>query len=164
MACETNSWHSCCNCSSFFAVYFMFFVDTNLLNVYRIQTASFPKNIAAKCWCVLLVFNIHGNHPRYCSVVGRSCRLCDHYSLSGRTSYCKISRNLEGARPGFSLCSVALKLDKHLDRADELPTKFTIDTICVRPNLAALWLHKFWRQDVRPLSECRLYICDKRTI
>ena len=59
------------------------------------------------------------------------------YSLSGRTSYLKISWSLEAARFGFILLN-SLKFDRHIDRgAAEIPIKFQSVTIIITSNLAA---------------------------
>ena len=56
------------------------------------------------------------------------------YSLSGRTSYRKISRSLESSKFWFQLFPMVLKFDS----AAEMHVKFQSDTIIMTPNLA-LW-------------------------
>ena len=68
------------------------------------------------------------------------------YSLSGKTSYRKISWSLEAAKFVFRLFPIALKLDNHLgSNAAEMPVKFQNDTIIITPNLAASRLREIWR-------------------
>ena len=66
-------------------------------------------------------------------------------SLSGKTSYYKISWSLEVARFGFRLL-IALKFDRHLgSNAAEIPVRFQRETIIITLNLAASRLHEIWR-------------------
>ena len=68
------------------------------------------------------------------------------YSLSGRTSYQKISRILEAANFMFRRFSIVLEFDKHLgSSAAETPVEFLGDTTIIIPNLAASRLHEILR-------------------
>ena len=78
------------------------------------------------------------------------CYLCqftnirqDLYSLSGRTSYRKISRSRKIRIYTFS---VALQFDRHLgSSAAEMPVKLQSDTVIIAINLAAPRLNEIWR-------------------
>ena len=67
------------------------------------------------------------------------------YSLSGKTSYRKISWSLEAARFGLNF-PIALKFGRYLgSAAAELSVKFQSDTTIATSNLAASRLHEIWR-------------------
>ena len=75
------------------------------------------------------------------------------YSLSGRTSYRKISWSLEVARLDYN-DSIALKFDRHLSSAAaDVPVKYQSDWKSLNPNLSVSSLREILRWDVRPLSE-----------
>ena len=54
--------------------------------------------------------------------------------------------NLEAARLGFILFSIALKFDRHIgNSAAEMPVQFQSDTMIMTSNRATLRLHEIWR-------------------
>ena len=64
------------------------------------------------------------------------------YSLSGWTSYLKISWSLEVARFGFRIFQ-SLQFDRNPSSSKtEMPVKFQIDTIIITYNLTTLRLHE----------------------
>ena len=65
------------------------------------------------------------------------------YSLSGKTSYRKISWSLEAARFGFKLFQSLWNLAG--TSAAEVPVKFQSDATIATSNLAASRLHEIWR-------------------
>ena len=66
------------------------------------------------------------------------------YSLSGKTSYCKISWSLEAMRFGLRLL-IILKFDRYLSiSAANMPVKRLRDMIIITSNLVASKLHKIW--------------------
>ena len=66
------------------------------------------------------------------------------YSLSGKTSYRKISWSLEPARFGFKLFQSLWNLTG-TSAAAEVPVKFQSDTTIATSILAASWLNEIWR-------------------
>ena len=79
------------------------------------------------------------------------------YSLSGRTSYHKISGSLEAARFGCRLFQSIWNLTGttavHIgSSAVEMPVQFQSVAINLTPNLAPSRLHEIWRKDL-PFSE-----------
>ena len=75
------------------------------------------------------------------------CRVHGLYSLSGETSYRKISWSLEATRFGFKLFQSLWNLTgMHLgSSAAEMTVKFQSDTIIITSNLGALRLHEIWQ-------------------
>ena len=86
------------------------------------------------------------NITRYCTKQDNNTHQ-GLYSLSGRTSYRKISWSLEAARFGFRLFLSLRNLTSNSAGrcAAELPVKCRSDTIIVTSNLAASRLHEIWQ-------------------
>ena len=77
----------------------------------------------------------------------QGARASIHYAVRHRTAR---SRNREIRVKTFP---IALKFDRHLSSAAEMPVKYQSDTNIIKSNLVALWLHETSRWDVLPLSE-----------
>ena len=88
--------------------------------------------LTVSCWQIWGLIIVNFTHIPQCL-----------YSLSGKTSYSKISWNLVAPRFGFRLFQSLWNLTG--SSAAEMPVKFQSDTIVIAYNLAALRLCEIWR-------------------
>ena len=95
--------------------------------------------------CQVYATHLKMEHPYMrCSYFDYKAGYLGHYSLSGRTSYCKILWSLEAARLDVKIIASLwnLKFDRHLGSAvADVPVEFQSDWKSLNPNLVASRFH-----------------------